>query len=386
MPNLVNHAQAISPMPMQTCTLAQLVPSYLDGEEGGPWLGKANSDLSAASHYIFNLASSAAAGAINAEGGGFFMYIRLTFPHIRRRRRRRRIVTIKAEAEHNNWLLLHFPGRQRPLLIPNSRNLLQTSNIWAAFPCTVTIVPQLLPRNIDSSLWLKQHLNWRAQYFKDLTSKDPTSRSWSSLSPRSSRDWSCSSFSPPWASLQPLAILFTELSVCTKPIHPNQVQALFYSDSPFSLLPKASGLAWPMATRMGPTCTFKGADCNASKGQCNEKNFIIFSCSKWKVCYQHLERKVSQSWSFNAKINFINFSQQKGRPYILHTATGNLTTPNFVDLFAKLVPDLDWPQILVQLWFILDSFVCHRKNCSVDTSDINKSHLVHGSFNYYYNY
>ena len=116
------------------------------------------------------------------------------------------------------------------------------------------------------------------------------------------------------------------------------ILAMFYSDSPFSLLPKASGLAWPMATRMGPTCTFKDADCNATKGQSNEKNFIIFSCSKWKVCYQHLERKVSQSWSFNAKINFINFSQQKGRPYILHTATGNLTTPNFVDLFAKLMP------------------------------------------------
>ena len=47
---------------------------------------------------------------------------------------------------------------------------------------------------------------------------------------------------------------------------------------------------------------------------------LLSSCNlfflKWKVCYQHLERKVSKSWSLDSKINFINFSQ---KAYI-HTA------------------------------------------------------------------
>ena len=54
---------------------------------------------------------------------------------------------------------------------------------------------------------------------------------------------------------------------------------------------------------------------------------LLSSCNlfflKWKVCYQHLERKVNKSWSLDVKINFINFSQQP------HIHTANLITLYF---------------------------------------------------------
>ena len=43
-------------------------------------------------------------------------------------------------------------------------------------------------------------------------------------------------------------------------------------------------------------------------------HLVTFSFTKWKVCYQHLERKVSKSWSLDAKINFIKFPQAQIQP------------------------------------------------------------------------
>ena len=90
--------------------LTHFVPSHLTTS----WRPLALANLiliCAASHYIFSFICSTSSSS-------------------------RRGVTIKAEAEHNNWLLLQFQGRQRPFLIPNSKKLLRTSKIWAAFHCT----------------------------------------------------------------------------------------------------------------------------------------------------------------------------------------------------------------------------------------------------------
>ena len=43
-------------------------------------------------------------------------------------------------------------------------------------------------------------------------------------------------------------------------------------------------------------------------------HLVTFSFTKRKVCYQHLERKVSKSWSLDAKINFIKFPQAQIQP------------------------------------------------------------------------